>query len=346
VAQGVAWRHTISETSETESEAMTIFAPGAQPLSIDLLVTPDANLLSVAATIDPLRAANRIAGRTLYVWRLVSPDGAPPPLGAGIAPPVAGPFDPAAAHDALVVIASFDVERHATPRLLGALRAAARRRRAVGGVEAGTWLLAKAGLLEGRRATTHWEDFEAFAHAHPEVDLRPDRYVIDGPRFTAGGAAPALDMMLALIRVRQGAAFALDVASVFVYDESLPGEAPQTSVSLGRIRERAPRLAAAVRAMVSRLDAPLPMATIARRAGVSERTLEAEFRRVLGTTPRSYYLALRLGEARRLMRDGAAPVAEVAAATGFSSASAFARAFRERFGESPTAVRRRARARP
>ncbi len=322
---------------------MTIFAPEAAPLSLDLLITPDANLLSVAATLDPLRAANRIAGRALYSWRLVSPDGAPPPLGAGVAPPVAGAFDPAAAHDALVVVSSFEVERHATPALLAALRAAARRRRAVGGVEAGSWLMAKAGLLEGRRATTHWEDFEAFALRHPEVDVRPDRYVIDGPRFTAGGAAPALDMMLALIRARQGAAFALDVASVFVYGESLPGEAPQTSVSLGRLAERAPRLAAAVREMAARLDAPLPVPAIARRAGASERTLEAEFRRVLGTTPRGYYLALRLGEARRLMRDGAAPVTEVAAATGFGSASAFARAFRARFGESPTAVRRRAR---
>jgi transcriptional regulator GlxA family with amidase domain len=195
---------------------MTIFAPEAAPLSLDLLITPDANLLSVAATLDPLRAANRIAGRALYSWRLVSPDGAPPPLGAGVAPPVAGAFDPAVAHDALVVVSSFEVERHATPALLAGLRAAARRRRAVGGVEAGSWLMAKAGLLEGRRATTHWEDFEAFALRHPEVDVRPDRYVIDGPRFTAGGAAPALDMMLALIRARQGAALALDVASVFI----------------------------------------------------------------------------------------------------------------------------------
>ena len=324
---------------------MTIFAPDPAPLSLDLLVTAEANLLSLAATLDPLRASNRIAGRALYRWRLVSPDGAPPRLGAGFALPVDGAFAPEAAHDALIVIASFEVERHATPALLARLRAAARRRRALGGVEAGPWLLAKAGLLEGRRATTHWEDFESFALAHPEIDLRPDRYVIDGPRFTTGGAAPALDMMLALIRARQGAAFAVDVASVFSYDDSLPAEAEQSSVALGRLAERAPRLAEAIRAMAARLDAPLPIPAIARRAGVSERSLEAEFRRVLGATPQAHYLALRLGAARRMLRDGAAPVTEIAAATGFGSASAFARAFRARFGESPTALRRRAQGR-
>jgi transcriptional regulator GlxA family with amidase domain len=319
---------------------VTIFAPSAEALSLDVLVLPGANLLSLAATVDPLRAANRVAARTLYRWRLVSPDGAPPMTAAGLPIPVDGAFEPEAAEDALVVVASFDIDRHATPRLAARIAAAARRRRATGGVEAGSWLLARAGLLDGRRATTHWEDFEKFAAAHPAVDLRPDRYVIDGPRFTTGGAAPALDMMLALVRARQGAAVALDVASVFVYDEARAAETPQPSVSLGRLAARDPGVAAAVRAMAASLDAPLPIPAIARRAGLAERTLEARFRRSLGVTPRAYYLSLRHNEARRLLRDGPAAVAEAAAAAGFGSASAFARAYRARFGESPTAARR------
>ena len=323
---------------------MTIFAPEARPLSIDVLVIAGANLLSLAATVDPLRAANRIADRTLYAYRLVTSDGAPAALGAGLPAPAAARFDPAEDRDAVLVVASFDWRRAAEPRLLGALRTAARRRRAAGAVEAGSWLLARAGLLEGRRATTHWEDFEAFRHAHPEVASAPDRYVIDGPRFTAGAAGPALDMMLALVRARQGRAFALDVAAVFGYDETRSADAPQTPVPLGGLEALAPRLAAAVREMEAPLDDPLPIPAIARRAGLSERGLEAAFRRSLGATPKGYYLALRLGEARRLMRDGGAPVADVAAAAGFASASAFARAFRARFGESPTAARRRARA--
>src|SRR5690349_13523407 len=83
-------------------------------------------------------------------------------------------------------------------------RCAARSARAVGGVEAGTWLLARAGLLEGRTATTHWEDMEDFSAAFPGVDVRPDRYIIDGPVFTTGGASPTFDLMLALVRARLG----------------------------------------------------------------------------------------------------------------------------------------------
>ncbi len=90
----------------------------------------------------------------------------------------------------------------------------------LGGAEAGTWLVARAGLLEGRSATTHWEDMEDFSAAFPGTDVRPDRYVIDGPVFTCGGASPTFDLMLHLVRSRLGMAVALDVASVFIYDQS------------------------------------------------------------------------------------------------------------------------------
>ena len=90
----------------------------------------------------------------------------------------------------------------------------------------------RAGLLEGRAATTHWEDMEDFVAAFPGVDVRPDRYVIDGPVFTSGGAAPTFDLMLHLVRSRLGMAVALDVASVFIYDQSREATDAQPLVSL------------------------------------------------------------------------------------------------------------------
>ena len=98
----------------------------------------------------------------------------------------------------LVVIGGFGTRYAGTPALNSGLRRVARQARAVGGVEAGTWLLGHAGLLEGRAATTHWEDMEDFAAAFPGADVRPDRYVIDGPVFTTGGASPTFDLMLHL----------------------------------------------------------------------------------------------------------------------------------------------------
>jgi len=319
----------------------TIFTPASEALEIDFLVLPDVSLLSLAAAIEPLRAANRVAGRTLYKRRLLSPDGRAVQTSGGLPVQVEAPFSPEEVRECLVVVAAFNVTAHARPPLLAALRRAARRGVVMGGVESGSWVLAMAGLLNGRRATTHWEDLEEFAARFPEIDVRPDRYVIDGARFTTGGASPALDMMLHLIRTRQGGALALDVASIFIYDELRAAGDPQPVVSFGRLGGSEPRVATAIRVMEERIERPLAIPLLARRAGIGARTLETLFSRTVGTSPRRYYAALRLNAARRLVLETRKSVTEIAAQTGFTSASAFARSFRAHFGESPREARRR-----
>lgn len=201
-------------------------------------------------------------------------------------------------------------------------------------------MLGHAGLLEGRKATTHWEDLEDFAVAFPDADVRPDRYVIDGPVFTSGGASPTFDLMLHLIRSRLGMAVALDVASVFIYDQSHAATDAQPLVSLGRLDGYDPRLAQAIRLMEAHIDRPLTIEVMARRAGVTARTLESIFRKSIGETPGAYYLRLRLGAARRLVLDTRVAMADIAERTGFSSAGAFSRAFSRSFGSPPTALRK------
>ncbi|KQT46378.1 AraC family transcriptional regulator [Aureimonas sp. Leaf454] len=323
----------------------TIFAPSEDVLSIDLLLLSAFSLLSLASTLEPLRAANRVAGRALYRWRLLSPDGRPVTSSSGVEIAVDRAFDAADERDAVLVVAAFDVARHATRPVLAMLRRVARTGIAVGGVEAGAVALAMAGLLEGRRATTHWEDLDAFAATFPEVEVVPSRFVLDlrrggGDRFTTGGASPALDMMLELIRRRQGAPLALGVAGIFIYEEARAGEDPQPSVSLGRLDWHEPRVARAIRAMETRIDRPLPVSAIARAAGVAPRTLEALFQAAVGTSPRAFYAGLRLEAGRRMVLETRTDMASVAEGCGFSSASAFARAFRRRYGESPGRARR------
>jgi transcriptional regulator GlxA family with amidase domain len=253
---------------------------------------------------------------------------------------VAGRLDPSRRTDVIAVIAGFGNREQATPPLLSAIRRAARSARAYGGIEAGAWLIARAGLLEGRAATTHWEDMEDFASAFPGSDIRPDRYVIDGPAFTTGGASPTFDLMLHLVRSRLGMAVALDVASVFIYDQAHASSDAQPLVSLGRLDGYDSRLAQAIRLMEAHVDRPLTIAAIAKRNGVTARSLETIFRRSIGETPGAYYLRLRLGAARRLVLDTAIPMADIAARTGFSSAAAFSRAFSRSFGEAPSRMRR------
>lgn len=322
-----------------KSEKASIFAPDSARLDVTFLVLPGASIMCVASAIDPLRAANRIAGQTLYGWSIQSPDGANPETTSGLPVAVSGRFDSNARHDVLIVIAGFGTAAFAKGPFLAGLAKAARRARAVCGIEAGTWLLGRAGLIDDRRATTHFEDLEDFRAAFPSAAVSPDRYVIDGPVITCGGASPAFDLMLHLIRSRQGAALAMNVASVFVYDQSRPAHDPQPLAAPGQIERRDPRIAAAIRLMERTIDAPLSVSTVASRLSVTARTLETAFKRLIGETPGQYYLGLRLAAARKMVTDTGLSVAEIAARTGFSGTAAFSRAFRAKFGMPPTALR-------
>jgi AraC family transcriptional regulator, glycine betaine-responsive activator len=321
-------------------EQNTIFMPERSALEVTLLVFSGSSIMSVASTVDPLRAANRVTGETRFSWRIVTADGEPAVTTSGLPVPAAGRFDAAAAGDVLIVIAGFGVTGYSRHPVLSTLRRAVTRCRAFGGVESGSWLLGHAGLLDGRRATTHWEDLEDFAAAFPAVDVRPDRYVIDGPVFTTGGASPTFDMMLHLVRSRLGMAAALDVASIFIYDEAHASSDAQPLVSVGRLDGYDPRLGAAIRMMEAHVDTPLTIAAIARRVGVTARTLEKLFGQAVGESPGRYYLRLRLSAARRLVTDTRADMAMIAERTGFSSAAAFSRAFRGAFKMPPARMRK------
>ena len=316
----------------------TIFATATAPLTLAALVLPQASILEVASVLDPLRSANRLLGAEAFRWRITSPDGRAVPLTCGIELPSTGPLSHAEGADALVVIGGFRQSEVATAPLIRDLSRMAPRFQAIGGIDSGPWVLARAGLLNGYRATVHWEDLEDLAAAHAQVDGVPDRYVIDRNRFTAGGAAPAADLMLHLIRVRHGPALALQVAASFI-TTARAGNEPQV-LPQNPDRRLDPRVALTIARMEATLDAPEPMATLAAKANLSPRRLETLFRQNVAMTPAAYGLDLRLSAARRIITDTRHPLAEVALRCGFSSASTLSRAFRAQFGTAPSALRR------
>ena len=311
-----------------------LFTPATAPLTIALFVLPQASILEVASALDPLRNANRQLGAEAYRWRVVTPDGTPAPLTCGIELPSTGPLSHAAGADALIVVAGYRLAEVATRPLMRDLRRIAPRFALVGGIDAAPWVLARAGLLNGYRATVHWEDLEDLAAAHPEIDVVPDRFVIDRNRVTIAGAAPAADFMLHLIRARHGAPLARQVAASFLTTTragSEPQITPDTALD--------PRVARAIARMELLLDAPEPIAATAAACGLSARRLETLFRASVGLTPGAYALSLRLAAARRMVTDTAHPLAEVALRTGFSSAAALTRAFVRQFGGPPSRLR-------
>ncbi|WP_390259117.1 GlxA family transcriptional regulator [Halodurantibacterium flavum] len=313
------------------------------PLDVGLLVMPNASLLTLGSIVDPMRVANRHLGHRAYRWRILSDDGAPVPLTCGVHLPVDAALADAAdpPPEVLAVLAGYGARDMARGRIVPALRRAARGARLIVAVDSGSWLLAAAGLMQGRRATTHWEDLEDFAARHPEVDLVPDRYVMDGRLLSAGGAGPAQDMMLTLIEARHGPALAMEVAGTFILTRRPPSESQRLAIAAGARSGGDPRVAAAIARMEGRLDTPEPVAETARAVGLSLRRLQALFSREIGMAPKDYALELRLQAARRLVADSHAPLSEIALRCGFSAQSALSRAYRARFGEPPSALRRR-----
>jgi transcriptional regulator GlxA family with amidase domain len=314
-----------------------IFQPASAPLTLALLVLPQASILEVASALDPLRNANRHLGAEAYRWRVVTPDGQPAPLTCGIELPSSGPLSHAAGADALIVVAGYRLADVATRPLIRDLRRIAPRFQLVGGIDAGPWVLARAGLLDGYRATVHWEDLEDLAASHPDIDVTPDRFVIDRNRVTISGAAPAADFMLYLIRARHGAALARQVAMSFL-TQARPGHEPQIADTQDPALD--PRVAQALARMEARIDAPEPVSATARAVNLSPRRLETLFRQALGTTPAAHSLDLRLQAARRMLTDTTHPQADIALRTGFSSPSTLSRAFKIRFGQPPSHLRR------
>ncbi len=319
---------------------MDVFSPSDSPLSVAVLVLPGSSMMSVACTIDPMRAANRMAHRTIFDWAVHTLDGESTLLSCGLPLSINSIFGSAAGGNILIVVAGFDSDLHAGKGAVPTIVKAAARYDCVGGVEAGAWLLARGGLLNGLRATTHWEDLEDFTNNHPEIDVIPDRFVVDGKYFTTGGASPTFDLMLHLIRSRHGVAFAMEVASIFIYDEAHTPTDAQMLVSLGHLNTFEPRIADAIRIMESRIDEPISVRAIATEMEMSVRMLENLFLEALSISPGKYYRDLRLQVALKLIVDTKLSVLEIAIRTGFNSLSAFSRSYKNKFGVSPMKSRK------
>jgi transcriptional regulator GlxA family with amidase domain len=301
-----------------------------------VLVLDQSNTLSFAAAVDPMRAANRHAGRKIFNWHFATPQHLDVSLTSGLSIPAA-PINRTGPCDLLLIVASFDIAAQSSPALHASLRRIAQTAKFVTGVDGGPWIMAHAGLLDGHSATVHWEDIDAFAVQFPNIDTQNTRYQISGNRMTSAGATPTLEMMLELIRETQNLALANQVAASFIVDQSPARTAPQSRnpdvFRHNQITARVHRL------MEGTLDDPLPLAAIAQQIGISQRILQLNFQSQLNITAQKHYLALRLSEAKRLVQNTSHPLLDIAFATGFTSQSSFARAYTKSFGQSARAQR-------
>jgi transcriptional regulator GlxA family with amidase domain len=315
--------------------------PVKQPAArtVGFLLVPGFALMSYAAAIEPLRAVNLLSGRELYRWWHAAPGGKPVLASNGVAIiPDCGTNTERAA-DMVFVCAGGNPALFEDRSVFAWLRRMARKGVAIGGISGGPYVLAKAGLLDERRATLHWEHLPAFREAFPDVAVVPSLFEIDGNRITCSGGISALDMMVAIIEKEHGRQLAAAVGDWFLHTHVREGFGSQRMDLRLRLGIADEKLLRVLRRMEGSIEAPQPRANLARIAGVSVRQLERLFQRHLGQGIHRQYSSMRLERARQLLRETTLPVLDVAVATGFSSSSQFARAYRRSFGEPPSRTR-------
>ncbi|WP_411289079.1 GlxA family transcriptional regulator [Phenylobacterium sp.] len=249
-----------------------------------------------------------------------------------------GPYD-------TVMVAGGDGTR-ALPELailVAWLRAIAPATRRMTSVCSGAYLLAEAGLLDGRRATTHWSRSDDFARRYPQVRLEPDRiFIRDEPVWTSAGITAGIDLALALIEDDLGADIALRTAQQLVVHQRRPGGQSQFSALL-EMGGADGRFAALIGWARERLAEPLTVERLAAQAAMSPRNFARAFVAETGTTPAKAVERLRLEAARTQIEAGRAPIDQVAEAAGFGDPERMRRAFLRAFGQPPQALRRAAR---
>ncbi len=314
------------------------------PVDVAFVLAPQFSMIALYSALEPLRVANRFAGQA-FTWRFVSVDGGAVVASNGIPVSVSGKLAEIGRPNLAVVCASYDHEEAMTRGMLVGIRALARKGVWLGGLDAGAIVLAEAGVLEGIRATCHWETLPAMRESYPDVIVTDQLYEIDSARLTSSGGTVPLDMMLEWISSLHGRVLAERVRETLVHWRQTPG--PGGGEAAGRAARRTDdaRLLAVVAAMEQHIEDTLRIGDLAAVGGLSPRQLERAFRAAFGLSPLSFYLGLRLERAEHLLTYGAMGVREIALATGFASLAQFSRAYKARYGLSPSRHRRNVRRR-
>ena len=313
--------------------------PSTELRRYGLVLVPNFSLIALAAVVDPLRLANGVLGYKAYEYvtlgveleAVASSDGIRvlPDLALGNS----GEFD------AVFVVGPNPIPKRGFADISNWLRRQAARGVALGGVDTGSYFLARAGLLDGYRCTIHWEDRDVLHERFPQLIVSNHLVEIDRDRYTCSGGVSPIDLMTLLLSRPPGSRrLAAQVSDLLVALQRSPDER-QTVPLRQRFSHVSAPLVDALEMMESNVEEPLKPDEIAGYLGVSRRTLERLFHRQLGVSPAHKYLEIRLERARLAMLRGSRGVDEVAQSVGFASLSHFIARYRQAFGKTPTADR-------
>jgi len=311
-----------------------------RPCKYAFLTLPNYSLIAVANAVEPLRMANRLVGKEVYQWSIISLDGQAIDASSGLSLSPTRALDRLGTVDILFVCGGINVRDAVSPALLTALRRLADRRIALGALCTGGYALARAGLLDQCRATIHWENLSALREEFPLVKISDQLFTIDRDRYTCSGGTAPLDLMLNLIRVKLGPKISKLVSEQFIV-ERVRGDTDRQYVPLrAQIGASHRGLIRVAQLMEENIEKPMSLEKIAKTTGLSRRQIERLFKRDLQCVPKRYYLEMRLRRARELLLQTAMPIMDITAACGFQSPPHFSKCYRNQFGHPPSAERK------
>ncbi|MCM2561076.1 GlxA family transcriptional regulator [Lutimaribacter sp. EGI FJ00015] len=307
----------------------------AKPKRVVFVLLNEFTLLSFASALDCLRIANRMVGRPAYEWRLIGEGGDTVTCSAGTEFKLEGDLEEVTRDDTVLLCGGVNVHKATTKRLLSWLRREARKGIVLGGLCTAAYTLARAGLLDGKRATIHWENQDSFAEEFEEVTLTKSVFVMDGNRLTTAGGTSSIDLVLKMIANDHGEEIANLVADQMIYSSIRTDQDTQRLSVPTRIGVRHPKLSQVIQMMEQNIEEPISPSTLAKDVGMSTRQLERLFRRYLNRSPKRYYMELRLSKARNLLMQTDMSVINVALACGFASPSHFSKCYRAHYSTTP-----------
>jgi len=314
----------------------------AKPEHFGFLQVPNYSMIAFTSAIEPLRMANRDAGKELYRWSIYTIDGLPEKASNGLEITPHNSIENAIDISILFVCGGSDIADTWSRPLQFALRRIANRNEVkIGAVCTGSYLLARAGLLDGYKCTIHWENIASLREEFPNVQVTDDLFLFDRDRITCAGGQASMDMMLQLINKRHGNKLVTHISEQFICERIRNSDDRQRIPLHLALGSNQPKLTEAVTLMEANIEEPISLDELSGYVGISRRQLERLFQKHLNCVPTRYYLNLRLNRARLLLLQTSKSIVDIALACGFISAPHFSKCYRDLFSIPPRDERRK-----
>ena len=318
-----------------ENSIIKLNADVKSPRKFVFVLMENFTLLSFSSALDALRIANRMSGKKLYDWTFIGENEEFVTCSAGTQFKLDSTLIELHRDDTILLCGGTAIQESTTKKLIGWLRREARRGLVIGGLCTAAYPMAKAGLLDEKKATIHWENQDSFAEEFLEVELTKTVFVCDGNRYTTAGGTSSIDLLLKIIADDHGEELANAVADQMIYSSIRTDQDTQRLSVPTRIGVRHPKLSKVIQMMEINIEEPMSPSILAKDVGMSTRQLERLFRRYLDRSPKRYYMELRLQKARNLLMQTDMSVINVALACGFASPSHFSKCYRAHYDTTP-----------